>query len=56
MKYQAAARFERDELLAALAALADADLAMKSGADERVAVERVLLGLLGPREVGRRSA
>ncbi len=47
MKYQAAARFERGELIAALAALADADVAMKSGQDGRIRIERVLLGLLG---------
>ena len=47
MKYQASLRFERGELLAGLAALADADFAMKSGLDGRLALERVLLGLLG---------
>ncbi|HUL60883.1 MAG TPA: hypothetical protein VLU43_16505, partial [Anaeromyxobacteraceae bacterium] len=46
MKYQASARFSRDELLAALAALAEADLAMKSGQDGRIRLERVLVGLL----------
>lgn len=46
MKYQAAARFGRGELLEALAGLADADLAMKSGADERPLLERVLWRLL----------
>ncbi len=52
MKYQAAARFSRDELLDGLAALADADLAMKSGQDGRIRIERVLVGLLarGPAE------
>jgi DNA polymerase-3 subunit delta len=45
-KYEAAARFGRGELLAALAALADADLAMKSGQDGRLRLEGVLLGLL----------
>jgi DNA polymerase-3 subunit delta len=48
MKYQAAARFTRDELLAALAGLARADVAMKSGQDGRTRLERVLLGLLAP--------
>jgi DNA polymerase-3 subunit delta len=48
MKYQAAARFTRDELLAALAGLALADVAMKSGQDGRIRLERVLLGLLAP--------
>ncbi len=47
MKYQAAMRFGRDELLRGLAALADADLAMKSGLDGRIALERALVGLLG---------
>lgn len=46
MKYQAAARFTRAELLDALAGLADADVAMKSGQDGRIRLERVLLGLL----------
>ena len=50
MKYQASARFGRDELLRGLAACADADLAMKSGQDGRIGVERVLLGLLAPDE------
>ncbi len=46
MKYQAAMRFTRDELLGALSALADADVAMKSGRDGRIAIERVLIGLI----------
>jgi DNA polymerase-3 subunit delta len=46
MKYQAAARFSRGELLEALAGLADADVAMKSGQDGRLQLERVLVGLL----------
>jgi DNA polymerase-3 subunit delta len=46
MKYQAAMRFSRDELLGALAALADADVAMKTGQDGRARIERVLVGLL----------
>ncbi|MFO0580720.1 MAG: DNA polymerase III subunit delta [Anaeromyxobacter sp.] len=49
MKYQASLRFGRGELLSALAALADADVAMKSGFDGRLALERLLLGLLGQR-------
>jgi DNA polymerase-3 subunit delta len=51
MKCQAAQRFERGELLDALAGLADADVAMKSGQDGRIRLERVLVGLLAaPRE------
>ena len=50
MKYQASLRFGRGELLQALAALAEADVAMKSGFDGRLALERVLLGLLGERK------
>jgi DNA polymerase-3 subunit delta len=46
MKYQASMRFSRDELLGALAALADADVAMKTGQDGRIRIERVLVGLL----------
>ena len=46
MKYQAAARFSRAELLEALAGLADADVAMKRGQDGRLRLERVLWGLL----------
>jgi DNA polymerase-3 subunit delta len=48
MKYQASLRFTRAELLEGLAAIADADVAMKSGFDGRLALERALLGLLGP--------
>ncbi len=52
MKYQASLRFSRGVLLDALVGLAEADLAMKSGQDGRIRLERVLLGLLGaePRE------
>jgi DNA polymerase-3 subunit delta len=52
MKYQASARFARGELLDALAGLAEADVAMKSGQDGRIRIERVLVGLLaqGARE------
>jgi DNA polymerase-3 subunit delta len=46
MKYQAALRFSRAELLLGLAALAEADVAMKSGQDGRIALERALVGLL----------
>ena len=46
MKYQAAMRFSREELLDALAGLAEADVAMKSGQDGRMRLERVLVGLL----------
>jgi DNA polymerase-3 subunit delta len=55
MKYQAAIRFSRDELLDALADLADADVAMKSGQDGRIRLERVLLGLLGPKDTERNA-
>lgn len=54
MKYQAAARFSRGELLDALAGLADADVAMKRGQDGRISLERVLWGLLA-RERAERS-
>jgi len=55
MKYQASARFSRAELLDALAGLADADVAMKTGQDGRIRLERVLVALLaeGSRERGR---
>jgi DNA polymerase-3 subunit delta len=46
MKYQAAMRFSRGELLGALAALAGADVAMKTGQDGRIRIERVLVELL----------
>jgi DNA polymerase-3 subunit delta len=46
MKYQASTRFSRDELLDALSGLAEADVAMKSGQDGRIALERLLVGLL----------
>jgi DNA polymerase-3 subunit delta len=55
MKYQAATRFSRDELLDALADLADADVAMKSGQDGRIRLERVLLGLLGGTDTERNA-
>jgi DNA polymerase III subunit delta len=55
MKYQASTRFQRAELLDALAGLAEADVAMKSGQDGRIRLERVLIGLLaeGPPERAR---
>jgi len=56
MKYQASMRFSRGELLDALVALAEADVAMKSGFDGRLALERVLLGLLMPKDLERSGA
>lgn len=56
MKYQASMRFSRDELLDALAGLAEADVAMKSGQDGRLALERVLIGLLAAEQHERRHA
>jgi DNA polymerase-3 subunit delta len=50
MKYQAARRYSRSALLGALADLADADLAMKSGSEERPLLERVLWRLMGSGE------
>ena len=41
MKYQASQRYDRGALLRALCALAEADLRMKSGMDERPLLERV---------------
>ena len=52
MKYQASLRFSRAELLEGLAALAEADVAMKSGQDGRIALERALWGLLA-KDTGR---
>jgi DNA polymerase-3 subunit delta len=54
MKYQASTRFGLAELLDAIAGLAEADVAMKSGQDGRLRLERVLVGLLAP-ETQRRS-
>jgi DNA polymerase-3 subunit delta len=54
MKYQAAARFAREELLDALAGLAEADHAMKTGSDGEILLERCLVGML--RDRGRRTA
>ncbi len=56
MKYQAAMRFSRDELLDALAGLAEADHAMKTGGDGRVLLERALVRLLGAVGKERRTA
>jgi DNA polymerase-3 subunit delta len=56
MKYQASTRFARGELLDGLVALHEADVAMKSGSDARLQLERVLLGLLAPEGSERRPA
>jgi len=56
MKYQAAARFSRGELLLGLGSLAEADHSMKTGSDGAVLVERCLVGLLRAPEPERRSA
>lgn len=56
MKYQAAMRFSREELLDALSGLAEADHAMKTGGDGRVLLERALVRLLGAVERERRTA
>jgi DNA polymerase III subunit delta len=53
MKYQAAQRFPRAALLDALVDLAEADVAMKSGAEGRPLLERALWRLLPPREAAR---
>jgi DNA polymerase-3 subunit delta len=53
MKYQASTRFARPELLAGLVALHEADVAMKSGQDGRLALERALLSLLATTETPR---
>jgi DNA polymerase-3 subunit delta len=49
MKYQASMRFSREELLDALASLAEADHAMKTGGDGRLALESILMRLLAAR-------
>jgi len=54
MKYQASTRFGLAELLDAIAGLAEADVAMKSGQDGRLRLERVLVGLLAPETRGRK--
>ena len=56
MKYQASQRFARGELLDGLAGLAEADLALKTGGDGEVLLERCLLTLLSRREPPRRTA
>ncbi len=56
MKYQASTRFGLGELLDGLAALHEADVAMKSGQDARLQLERVLLGLLAKEGTERRPA
>jgi DNA polymerase-3 subunit delta len=53
MKYQAAMRFSRAELLDALAGLAEADHAAKTGSDGRMRVESVLWRLLSKPEPNR---
>ena len=55
MKYQASTRFSLGELLDAIAGLAEADVAMKSGQDGRMALERVLVALLAPETRGRKT-
>jgi DNA polymerase-3 subunit delta len=55
MKYQASMRFSRDELLGALAGLAEADVAMKTGQDGRIRLERVLVELLAATPDARRE-
>jgi DNA polymerase III subunit delta len=50
MKYQASLRFTREELLRALADVAEADLSAKSGRDGRAPVERLLVRMLADRE------
>jgi DNA polymerase-3 subunit delta len=42
-------RFTRDALLDALTGLAEADVAMKTGQDGRIRLERVLIELLADR-------
>jgi len=56
MKYQAAMRFSREELLDALARLAEVDHAVKTGGDGRVLLERALLATLPAGERERRTA
>lgn len=56
MKYQAAQRFGREELLSGLAALAEADHSMKTGSDGAILVERWLVGTLRPPDRERRTA
>ena len=56
MKYQAAMRFSREELLEALAGLAEADRAMKSGGDGGLLLERALWRFLARERLERRTA
>ncbi len=56
MKYQAAMRFSREELLDALAGLAEADRAMKSGGDGARLLERALWRFLARHDLERRTA
>lgn len=56
MKYQAAQRFGREELLSGLAALAEADHSMKTGSDGAILVERWLVGTLRAADRERRTA
>ena len=56
LKYQAAQRFSRESLLRGLAALAEADHAMKTGADGALLLERCLLDLLAAPGIERRTA
>jgi len=56
LKYQAAMRFSRESLLEGLAALAEADHAMKTGADGELLLERCLLDLVGRPATERRTA
>jgi len=56
MKFQAAQRFGRDELLAALSSLAEADHSMKTGSDGAVLVERWLVETLRAPGRERRTA
>ena len=56
MKYQAALRFGREELLTGLASLAEADHSMKTGSDGAILVERWLVGVLGAPDRERRTA
>ncbi|MEY2668194.1 MAG: hypothetical protein RJA59_832 [Pseudomonadota bacterium] len=56
MKYQAAQRFGREELLSGLAALAEADHSMKTGSDGAILVERWLVGTLRAPDRERRTA
>ena len=56
MKYQAASRFGREELLEGLLALSEADHAMKTGSDGALLVERWLVGTLRAPDRGRRTA